>query len=148
MSSKFGRTMRHRKTPGVCRAPRPPGPVDDGWPPRTATGLCKWEGTQAPYGDFLVQGLCQLVWHPIPREYRANVLTGKDMVEIRCTLAFGNNWFNTYYNYWMDGHYLRAAYSYHHEAVQDQPILLTADFKVRPDYIHHVVFKLSAFPLL
>jgi len=146
MSSKFSQRIGLLKKPGVCKAGPAPGPIDDRWPPRLGTGLCKWEGNPPGEPQYLVQGICNFTWHPGPREYRAVARTGDDMVEIRCTLAFGNEWFNTYFDYWMNGVYKRSAYSYHHNTVPGQPILISAAFKVRPDYVHSILFSLSAFP--
>jgi len=148
MSSKFARSGRIQRNPAVCRKPPQPGPFDPRWPPTAATGLCKWHGPN-PWGpNYFVHGLCELRWNAPALEYQGQVTTGDDYVKIRATLNYAPPYFYVYYDYWMAGVYKRSASSYHHAITPGQPIMLAADFTVRPDYTQHVLFRLYAFPLL
>jgi len=147
MSSKFNRPARTQRAPAVCRKPPQPGPFDPTWPPKAATGLCKWEGPNPSGDDYFVQGLCELHWNPGPQEYSGQVTTGQDLVTIRATLNVSPPYLYVYYDYWMGGVYKRSAFSYHHDIQTGHPIVIAADFMVRPDLTHQVMFRLSAFPL-
>lgn len=148
MGSKFARYMRHKRKPAVCKAPRPPGPVDPAWPPKAGEGLCIWQGPWPGGPDFHVGDVALFTWLPAGTEYYACFHQKTDRVEVRVTLSVDHKRWAVYYEYWQSGVYKKAGYSYHPAGAPGHPVLLEADFYIRPQLTHRIVFRLSAFPLV